>query len=67
MDDAQRQRLEEATRFQPGEVEARIFAEWIDGGYFHPEAEGKPEDNFSVAIPIEGTEFTAGDVVKEQR
>jgi valyl-tRNA synthetase len=51
VDDAQRQRLEEATRFQPGEVEARIFAEWIEGGYFHPAAEGDPEDNFSVAIP----------------
>ncbi len=51
MDDSQRQRLEEATRFQPGEVEARIFAEWMEGGYFHPVAEGRPEDNFSVAIP----------------
>ena len=51
MDDAQRQRLEGQTRFDSKEVEARIFAEWMDGGYFHPAAEGKPEDNFSVAIP----------------
>ncbi len=51
MDDAQRQKLEGATRFDPKEVEARVFAEWMEGGYFHPTAEGNPEDNFSVAIP----------------
>ena len=51
MDAAQRQRLEETTRYDPSEVEGRIFAEWIEGGYFHPEAEGSPEENFSVAIP----------------
>ncbi|MET0559983.1 MAG: valine--tRNA ligase [Solirubrobacterales bacterium] len=51
MDAAKRQRLEETTRYDAGEVEARVFAEWIEGGYFHPEAEGKPEHNFSVAIP----------------
>ncbi|HUB99199.1 MAG TPA: valine--tRNA ligase [Solirubrobacterales bacterium] len=46
-----RKKLEEATRYDPTEVEARIFAEWIAGGYFHPEATGTPEENFSVAIP----------------
>jgi len=46
-----RQKLESTTRYDPTEVEARIFAEWIDGGYFHPAAEGTPEENFSVAIP----------------
>ncbi len=51
MDDAQRQRLEGATRFDSREVEGRVFAEWIEGGYFHPLAEGTPEENFSVAIP----------------
>jgi len=51
VDAAQRQRLEETTRYDPSEVEGRIFAEWIEGGYFHPEAEGSPEENFSVAIP----------------
>ena len=25
--------------------------EWIDGGYFHPEAEGDPVENFRVTIP----------------
>jgi valyl-tRNA synthetase len=51
VDAAQRQRLEETTRYDPSEVEGRIFAEWIDGGYFHPAAEGTSAENFSVAIP----------------
>ena len=46
-----RQELESTTRYDPTEVEARIFAEWVEGGYFHPAAEGTPEENFSVAIP----------------
>jgi valyl-tRNA synthetase len=49
--DERRQNLEEKTRFDPHEVEGRIFAEWLQAGYFHPAAEGKPEENFSVAIP----------------
>ncbi len=51
MDAAQRQRLEATTRYDPGEVEGRVFAEWMEGGYFHPEAEGTAAENFSVAIP----------------
>ncbi len=51
MSAANREKLESITRYDPAEVEARIFAEWIDGGYFHPEATGTPEENFSVAIP----------------
>jgi valyl-tRNA synthetase len=51
VDAAQRKRLEETTRYDPAEVEARVFAEWMEGGYFHPPAEGSPEENFSVAIP----------------
>jgi valyl-tRNA synthetase len=51
MSAADRKKLEERTRYDPSEVEARIFAEWMEGGYFHPEAEGSPEENFSVAIP----------------
>ncbi|HET7053145.1 MAG TPA: valine--tRNA ligase [Solirubrobacterales bacterium] len=43
--------LEEKTRYEPAEVEARIFAEWIEGGYFHPQAGGTAAENFSVAIP----------------
>jgi valyl-tRNA synthetase len=48
---ADRKKLESTTRYDPAEVESRIFAEWVEGGYFHPEAEGTPEQNFSVAIP----------------
>ncbi len=51
MDDKARQKLEETTRWEPGEVEGRIFDEWMEGGYFHPEATGSAEDNFSIAIP----------------
>jgi valyl-tRNA synthetase len=49
--DERLQRLEERTRYDAAEVEARVFAEWIEGGYFHPLPEGRPEDNFSVAVP----------------
>jgi valyl-tRNA synthetase len=51
VDAAQRKKLEETTRYDPSEVEGRVFAEWIEGGYFHPAAEGTPEESFSVAIP----------------
>jgi valyl-tRNA synthetase len=50
-DAERRKQLEAKTRYEPGEVERRLFAEWIEGGYFHPPAEGSPEENFSVAIP----------------
>jgi valyl-tRNA synthetase len=51
MTEARRDSLQQKTRYEPAEVEARIFGEWMDGGYFHPKAEGAPEENFSVAIP----------------
>ena len=51
MADDRAKKLEETTRYEPTDVEARVFAEWMDGGYFHPEATGTPEENFSVAIP----------------
>mgnify|MGYP001394760970 CR=1 FL=1 len=51
MDAARRKRLEETTRYDPAEVERRVFDEWLQGGYFHPPAEGTPEENFSIAIP----------------
>ncbi len=51
MDAAKRTELEQTTRYDPQAVESRVFAEWMEGGYFHPEATGSPEDNFSVAIP----------------
>jgi valyl-tRNA synthetase len=51
MDAAKRTQLEQHTRYEPGEIEGRVFAEWVEGGYFHPEATGTPEENFSIAIP----------------
>jgi valyl-tRNA synthetase len=51
VDEARRKKLQETTRYDPGEVEARIFSEWMEAGYFHPPAEGTPGENFSVAIP----------------
>ena len=51
MDQEARDTLEAATRWEPGEAEPRIFREWLDGGYFHPEATGTPEENYSVSIP----------------
>src|SRR3954453_3148656 len=48
---ANREKLEATTRYDPSEVERRVFSEWIEGGYFHPGANGSPEENFSVAIP----------------
>jgi valyl-tRNA synthetase len=51
MDEERKGSLEQKTRYDPSEVERRVFAEWIEGGYFHPDAEGTPEENFSVAIP----------------
>jgi len=43
LDAEARQKLEETTRWQPDEAEARIFGEWMEGGYFHPEATGTPD------------------------
>ncbi len=51
MDAERRQRLEDATRYDPQEVERRVFESWIAGGYFHPQATGSAEENFSIAIP----------------
>ena len=43
--------LQARTRFEPGEVEPRLIAEWLDSGIFHAEPEGSPEENYSIAIP----------------
>ena len=51
MDTERRKRLEETTRYDPAEVEERILARWLEGGYFHPPAQGTPEKNYSIAIP----------------
>jgi valyl-tRNA synthetase len=46
-----RAQLERATRWDPHEPEERILARWLEGGYFHPPAEGTPQENYSIAIP----------------
>src|SRR5689334_19609225 len=51
MDAARRRRLEETTRYDPSEVEGPILERWLEGGYFHPPAEGSPAENYSIAIP----------------
>ena len=51
MDARRRERLEKLTRYDPSEVEGRVFEGWLEGGHFHPPADGMPEENFSVAIP----------------
>jgi len=43
--------LEERTRYEPADVEGRVFARWDEAGIFHPEAEGTPDENFSIAVP----------------
>src|ERR671916_3428968 len=43
--------LEDRTRYDPGESEARIFARWFESGRFHPEPAGTAAENYSIAIP----------------
>jgi valyl-tRNA synthetase len=38
-------------RFEPAEVEPRISQAWLESGLFSPDPEGRPEENFSIAIP----------------
>jgi valyl-tRNA synthetase len=50
--DAQRRKiLDETTRWDPGAVEQRVFERWMEGGWFHPPADGTPDENYSIAIP----------------
>jgi valyl-tRNA synthetase len=43
--------LESTTRYDPTEVEPRIVEKWLQSGLFHPDPEGTPEENYSIAIP----------------
>jgi valyl-tRNA synthetase len=43
--------LEERTRYEPAEVEGRVFSRWEEAGIFHPEPKGAPDENFSIAVP----------------
>jgi valyl-tRNA synthetase len=51
MDEGRRKTLEKTTRYDPSETEGRILERWLEGGYFHPPAEGSPDENFSIVIP----------------
>ena len=51
MDERSQSQLEATTRWEPGEVEARVFERWLEGGWFSPPPEGEAKDNFSIAIP----------------
>jgi valyl-tRNA synthetase len=43
--------LEGRTRYDPSDVESRVFARWRDAGVFHPEPEGDASENYSIAVP----------------
>jgi len=47
-----RSELEARTRYDPSEVEPRIAQVWLDSGLWHPEPEGDPSENYSIAIPL---------------
>ena len=43
--------LEDRTRYEPTEVEPRIAERWLESGLFHPDPDGTPDENFSIAVP----------------
>ena len=43
--------LQQRTRFEPAEVEPRVLRRWVDSRLVHPEPEGTPAENFSIAVP----------------
>src|SRR5918992_6353820 len=43
--------LHDRTRFDPAEVEPRIIERWLASGLVHPEPEGSPDENYSIAVP----------------
>src|SRR4051812_22358665 len=43
--------FQDRTRFEPQEVEPRILERWLESGLHHPDPEGTPAENFSIAIP----------------
>jgi valyl-tRNA synthetase len=43
--------LQDRTRYDPEETEARVFARWEESGRFHPEPKGTAAENYSIAIP----------------
>jgi valyl-tRNA synthetase len=51
VDAERRKTLENTTRWDPGAIERQVFERWMQGGWFHPPAEGSAEQNYSIAIP----------------
>src|SRR5687767_1236544 len=45
------EQLEARTRYDPTDVEDRVFARWLDAGIFSPEPEGDASESFSIAVP----------------
>jgi valyl-tRNA synthetase len=43
--------LEQRTRYDPAEVEGRVFERWREAGIFHPKPEGEAGENYSIAVP----------------
>ncbi|MBN1528165.1 MAG: valine--tRNA ligase [Thermoleophilaceae bacterium] len=41
----------ERTRYDPADVEGRIFRLWEESGIFHPEPGGDPSESYSIAVP----------------
>jgi valyl-tRNA synthetase len=45
------EKLQQTTRYVPAEAEARVFRRWEESGLFHPDPEGTPDENYSIAVP----------------
>src|SRR3954447_10217637 len=45
------QDLQSRTRYDPGQAEPRIAAQWARSGLTHPEPVGTADENYSIAIP----------------
>jgi valyl-tRNA synthetase len=43
--------LQERTRYDPSEVESRVFARWEEAGVFSPDPVGTAGENYSIAVP----------------
>jgi valyl-tRNA synthetase len=43
--------LQDRTRYDPHEVEGRVFARWEEAGIFHPQSAGTADENYSIAVP----------------
>jgi valyl-tRNA synthetase len=43
--------LEQRTRYEPADVESRVFERWQAAGIFHAEPEGTAAGNYSIAVP----------------